>query len=67
MKKLSLEMLGLSSIEILERSQMEKITGGDESLGCGSGVNQCSFECPCKSSQDWCDQGLCKQRPILYP
>lgn len=28
MKKLSLEMLGLTSDEILERSQMKKITGG---------------------------------------
>jgi len=67
MNKLSLEMLRLTSADVLERSQMKKITGGDQSLGCGSGVNQCSFECPCNSSQDWCDQGLCKARPIIKP
>lgn len=33
MKKLSLEMLRLSTNEILERSQMKKITGGG---GCGA-------------------------------
>jgi hypothetical protein len=62
MKKLSLEMLRLSTNEILERSQMKKITGG-YGTGCGSGTDKCSFDCPCKSSQDWCDQGKCKQRP----
>ncbi|WP_332912067.1 hypothetical protein [Algoriphagus boritolerans] len=36
MKKLSLEMLRLSTNEILERSQMKKITGGYGSSGtCG--------------------------------
>ena len=67
MKKLSLEMLKLTSNEVLQRSQMKKITGGYGGSGCGSGVNQCSFACPCNSSQDWCDQGLCKARPIIKP
>ncbi|TDK51100.1 hypothetical protein [Algoriphagus formosus] len=37
MKKLSLEMLRLSTNEILERSQMKKITGGN-----GNGFYQCT-------------------------
>ncbi|TDK51026.1 hypothetical protein E1898_00260 [Algoriphagus formosus] len=40
MKKLSLEMLRLSTDEVLERSQMKKITGGSTqqtcSLRCGN-------------------------------
>jgi hypothetical protein len=67
MKKLSLEMLRLTSADVLERSQMKMITGGYGGSGCGSGINQCSFACPCNSSQDWCDQGLCKARPIIKP
>lgn len=54
MKKLSLEMLRLSTNEILERSQMKKILGGNISLSnceirCappqprGTSVNDCSF------------------------
>ena len=34
MKKLSLEMLRLTSEEVLERSQMKKITGGYGGTGC---------------------------------
>ncbi|TDK51102.1 hypothetical protein E1898_00200 [Algoriphagus formosus] len=43
MKKLSLEMLRLSTEDVLERSQMKKITGGDG----GSGT--CWLRC----SNDW--------------
>jgi natural product precursor len=35
MKKLSLEMLRLTSADVLERSQMKKITGGYGSGTCG--------------------------------
>jgi hypothetical protein len=35
MKKLSLEMLRLTSDEVLQRSQMKKITGGYGSGSCG--------------------------------
>jgi len=54
MKKLSLEMLRLNTNEVLERSQMKKITGGIGScsnceirctpgLPRGTSVNDCSF------------------------
>lgn len=52
MKKLSLEMLRLSTNEILERSQMKKITGGygggESSYKCCVGGN-CSHCVPCKT------------------
>jgi natural product precursor len=35
MKKLNLEMLRLTSADVLERSQMKKITGGYHSGSCG--------------------------------
>lgn len=38
MKKLSLEMLRLTSDEVLGRSQMMKITGGVNSFGCSYGA-----------------------------
>lgn len=45
MKKLNLEMLRLTSADVLERSQMKKITGGY-----GSGT--CGYLHP--SGQSWC-------------
>ena len=39
MKKLSLEMLRLTSDEVLQRSQMKKITGGYGSGSCGYAYN----------------------------
>jgi len=62
MKKLSLEMLRLTSADVLERSQMKNITGGYGGSGYESGVNQCSNNCPCSDTRDWCKDGRCTQR-----
>ena len=47
MKKLNLEMLRLTSADVLERSQMKKITGGYGSGTCGymdpSGYEVCGI------------------------
>ena len=65
MKKLSLEMLRLTSDEVLGRSQMKKITGGY-----GGGSGDCSWNicnagttC-CEPATNWCDgpSGYCKKR-----
>jgi len=58
MEKLSLEML--TSEEVLQRSQMKKITGG---YGGGSDCshNVCT-SLPCCSPRDECKQGKCSLR-----
>jgi natural product precursor len=64
MKKLSLEMLRLTSADVLERSQMKKITGGYGGpcyITCShpSGSRQysvpnCSVGCPLNESPQYC-------------
>ncbi|SEG23071.1 hypothetical protein [Algoriphagus boritolerans] len=49
MKKLSLEMLRLSTNEILERSQMKKITGGY-----GGGAGCLDMKCGSKHPNNVC-------------
>jgi len=64
MKKLNLEMLRLTSKDVLERSQMGKITGGG--YGNGYGGRKCWVSCPgfsydvdsCGIGPYWCDGGL---------
>lgn len=56
MKKLSLEMLRLTSDEVLGRSQMKKITGGYQ----GAWVCTCSGQAPVtvwdgNSANEYCD------------
>jgi hypothetical protein len=53
MKKLSLEMLRLTSDEVLERSQMKKITGGYGTGNCSHSV--CSPTLRCCSAHDYCN------------
>jgi hypothetical protein len=64
MKKLNLEMLRLTSADVLERSQMKKITGGYSSASCSN--NQCggSQMIRCCSSSDQCSgpTGFCQKR-----
>ena len=52
MKKLSLEMLRLTSDEVLERSQMKKITGG---YGVGCSMWSCDTRFGCYQSNCRCD------------
>lgn len=55
MKKLSLEMLRLTSDEVLERSQMKKITGGYG--GAGEQYKCCTMNAgcsPCKACSSSC-------------
>jgi len=65
MKKLSLEMLRLTSDEVLERSQMRKITGGYAG-GCSNTACGGQAMVQCCSSQDYCSgpSGQCISRPI---
>ncbi len=58
MKKLSLEMLRLTSEEVLGRSQMKKITGG---YGSDCSDDVCT-KLPCCSDRDWCVSGKCELR-----
>lgn len=48
MKKLSLEMLRLTSDDVLERSQMKKITGGYSGGGAGS-YKCCTMNAGCSA------------------
>lgn len=61
MKKLSLEMLRLSTNEILERSQMKKITGGracNHTLTCEDGTQfSGSGNCPTEATLACSDNG----------
>ncbi len=70
MKKLSLEMLRLSTNEILERSQMKKITGGYGTGGSGCSNNSCGGPqmILCCSPHDMCSgpTGNCVKRPIGF-
>ncbi|MFC0261890.1 hypothetical protein [Fontibacter flavus] len=62
MKKLNLEMLRLTSDEVLERSQMKKITGGYGSSG-GCSWNACpAGTVCCDSHTHWCKGGYCQKR-----
>lgn len=49
---------------LLSRDQLRRVVGGYGGDGGCSGTNECSGQCPCKDSADWCDNGLCKARPI---
>ena len=66
MKKLSLKMKGIG--EMLTREQMKKVLGGEGFEGGGAcpepTANSCSTKCPCSDHRDWCDNGLCKSRPL---
>jgi hypothetical protein len=59
MKKISLEMLRLTSGEVLERSQMKKITGG---YGVSCSWNACGATPCCNGSEYWCVRGYCEKR-----
>jgi hypothetical protein len=60
MKKLSLEMLRLTSEEVLERSQMKKITGG---YGESCSHNSCNLKTTCCDPHTHeCYQGTCRKR-----
>lgn len=64
MKKLSLEMLRLSTNEILERSQMKKITGGLKyRCTCSAGpgewtANYSSDQQAWEALGEWCEGGM---------
>jgi hypothetical protein len=63
MKKLSLEMLRLTSEEVLGRSQMKKITGGYGGSGSFCTVTRCSSTvrcCPGEMCSDASEYGWCK-------
>jgi len=61
MKKLSLEMLRLTSDEVLQRSQMKKISGGYGSGG-NCSYNACGATPCCKDAEYWCVNGYCSKR-----
>lgn len=47
MKRVNLQMLGVSVNDLLTREQMKKVMGGDEGSGSGSGDNRAagSYKC----------------------
>jgi hypothetical protein len=61
MKMLSLEMLRLTSDEILGRSQMKKITGGYGTGPCSWNVCNAGTTC-CDPHTHWCVGGSCQKR-----
>jgi hypothetical protein len=68
MKKLSLEMLRLTSDEVIERSQMKKITGGYGG-GVGCSMWSCNTGFGCYQSNCYCyvesgvgTKGVCVSR-----
>ncbi len=64
MKKLSLEMLRLTSDEVLQRSQMKKITGGYGGSGSPCSVTRCSSTvrcCPGDTCSDASENGWCRK------
>jgi len=61
MKKLSLEMLRLTSDEVLGRSQMKKVTGGYGSGDCSYNVCNAGLTC-CEPALYWCVGGYCEKR-----
>jgi hypothetical protein len=65
MKKISLEMLRLSSDDVLERSQMKKITGGYGGGGGGCSYGRCDAATTCCDPHIyWCSgaSGYCTKR-----
>ena len=64
MKKLSLEMLRLTSGEVLHRSQMKMITGGYGSGGsCSSARCSATVRCCAGDECDSAGDGWCKKQP----
>jgi natural product precursor len=64
MKKLNLEMLRLTSADVLERSQMKKITGGYRAGGssmvlCTCSVNGRSYGVTCSTDLAYNGTNLC--------
>lgn len=64
---MNLEKLGISSEDVLQRSQLASIFGGNDQdedyIDCNTNNhNTCTFECPCPDSRDWCKNGKCELR-----